>query len=128
MGYSSTEWTALTWVPYGLQLLSESLLQHGLSKGCSFIQVSFTCSSIGSSMGCRWISVPPWSSMGCRGTTCFTMVFSMGCRRISTVAPGAPPPPSSLSFAQIFLFLKQWCSIFYPFLNITEMPPVLLTD
>jgi len=32
------------------------------------------------SMGCRWISAPPWTSMGCRGTTCLTMVFIMSCK------------------------------------------------
>ena len=47
-----------------------------------------------------WIAAPPWSSMGCRGTTCITMVFSMGRRGVSAWTPGAPPP---------LLLLWSWC-------------------
>ena len=48
------------------------------------------------STGYRWISAPPWTSMGCRGTACLTMVFSTGCiRGISAPVFGAPPPPPS---------------------------------
>jgi len=40
------------------------------------------------STGYRWISTPPWTSMGCRGTTYFTMVFITSCKgRLS--APGS---------------------------------------
>jgi len=47
------------------------------------------------SMGCRWISAPPWTSMDCRGTTCLTMVFIMSCKgRVSAPTFQAPPPPS----------------------------------
>jgi len=38
-----------------------------------------TCSSVGSSMGCRWVSAPPWTSMGC-GWICAPPWTSMGCR------------------------------------------------
>jgi len=61
---------------------ARSLLQCELPMDCSFLQGTSTCSSMGSSTGCRWISSPPWSSMGCRGTACLTMVFSKGCRGI----------------------------------------------
>ena len=50
---------------------------------------------MGSSLGCRWISAPLWTPMVCRGTACLTMVCSTGCRGISVLAPGAPPPPPS---------------------------------
>jgi len=60
------------------------------------------------STGCRWRSAPPWTSMGCRGTACLTMVFSTGCRGISAPAPGAPPPPpSSLALVSAELFLSH---------------------
>ena len=32
------------------------------------------------SMGCGWISAPPWTSMGSRGTACLTMIFIKSCR------------------------------------------------
>jgi len=54
------------------------------------------------------ISVPLWTSKGCRGTTCLTMVFFMGCRRISALVPGAPsPPPYSLTLVSAELFLSH---------------------
>lgn len=45
----------------------------------SFLHSMFTCCDMG-------------PSMGCKGTTCFTMVLSMGCMEISAPAAGAPPP------------------------------------
>jgi len=102
--------------PMGSQVLPANLLQHGLPGGCSsagspqghsFLQAS-TCSGVGFSTGCRWISAPPWTSMGWRGTACLTMVFSTGCRRISAPAPGAAPPPSSpLTLESSGLFLSR---------------------
>ena len=44
---------------------------QGSPRGHSFLQAS-TCSGVGSSMGHRRISAPLWTSMDCRGTTCFT--------------------------------------------------------
>ena len=47
------------------------------------------------SMDYRWIPAPPWTSMGCRGTTCFTMAFITSCKgRLSAPASWAPPFPS----------------------------------
>jgi len=36
---------------------------------------------------------PLRSYVGCKGTTCLTMVFSRGCSGIPAQVPGAPPPP-----------------------------------
>lgn len=33
-----------------------------------------------------WISAPPLTAMGCRGTTSFTMIFTKGCREICSGA------------------------------------------
>lgn len=52
------------------------------------------CSSVGSSTGYRWISPLPQTSMGFRGTACFTVVFTTACGAIAALAPGSP----SLSF------------------------------
>jgi len=47
------------------------------------------------STGYRWISAPLWTSMGCRGTICLTMVFITGCKgRLSALTFRAPPPSS----------------------------------
>lgn len=51
-----------------------------------------------------WISALSWSSMGCRGTTCATMVF-MACREISAPASAASSLPlSSLTLVPAGLF------------------------
>jgi len=75
----------------GSQVLPANLLQSGLLSpwGYSLLRAS-TCSSVGSCMGCRWISAPLWTSMGCRGTASLTMVFSMGCRGISALSLLSP--------------------------------------
>jgi len=80
--------------PVESQVLPANLIWHGLlsprvhrscqepapsagsPQGHSLLQAS-TSSSVGYSMGCRWISAPPWTSMGCRWTACLTMVFTM---------------------------------------------------
>jgi len=68
-----------------------------------------------------WISAPPWTSVSCRGTSCITIVFTMGCRRIAAPVPGAPrPPPSSPALVSAGLFLSYSHSpvpaaVFHPF-------------
>jgi len=114
------EQICLVWVPHGVTSPAKSLLQCGLlspwiHRSCQepapaqvFHRVTgtSTCSGVGSSLGCRWITSPLWTSMACSRTACLTMVCSMGCRGISAPAPGAPPTcPSSptLVFAGLFL-------------------------
>lgn len=69
----------------GPQMLSEDLLQHELfSKGHSSCKgPAPVCHSPQSAL---WVSAPEWSSTGCVGTTCITMVFSMGYRVIFPAA------------------------------------------
>jgi len=60
------------------------------------------------STGYRWRSAPPWTSMGCRGTACLTMVFITSCKgRLSALVSRAPPrPPSSLTLVSAELFFS----------------------
>jgi len=74
---------------------ARSLLQLSLPTGSQPSLRTSLCSGVGYSTDCMWISAPPSTSMGCRGTACLTMVFIMGCRGISASAPGVPPPPPS---------------------------------
>ena len=79
----------------------------GFPRGHSLPWAS-TCSRVGSSLGCRWISAPPWTSMDYRWTACLTMVFTTGCRGISAPVPGAsPPPPASQTLGSAGLFLSH---------------------
>jgi len=116
----------------GSQLTSGiHLLQHGVSS---------TCSSMGSSTGYRWISAPLWTSMDCKGTTCLTMVFIIGCKgKISALVSQAPPPLSfftdlgvcrvvSLTSSHSSLFTAVSLHGFFPLLKyvITEALPLSL--
>lgn len=47
---------------------TRSLLQHGLLRGCKFIQGISTCSSVESSKAALQVSSPQWSFMCCRRT------------------------------------------------------------
>ncbi|KAK4825641.1 hypothetical protein QYF61_001426, partial [Mycteria americana] len=84
-------WASLS---MGSRVLPGACSIAGFPRGHSLFQAS-TCSSMEFSTCCNWIPPPPWTSMGCRGTACLTMVFTMGCRGISALVPGAPPPPPS---------------------------------
>jgi len=85
---------------------ARSLLQCGVSMGRSLLWAS-ACSSVGSSTGCRWRSALPWTSTGCRGTACLTVVFTMGWRGISAPVPGAPTPSPSWPLVSAELFFSH---------------------
>jgi len=64
-------------------------------------------------MSCRWISAPPQTSLGFRGTAYLTIVFTMGCRGFSALVPEAPPsPPSSLTL--VSTGFSHVVSLLYP--------------
>jgi len=52
-----------------------SLLQRGLPVGSQLPSGIHLLRRGVPSMGCRLISAPPWTSVGCRGTACLTAVF-----------------------------------------------------
>lgn len=114
------EQTSTVYVPYGVTGPPKTLLQPGLlspwahwsrHKPAPFwVSQGVTASfeqGFGSSMGSRWIFAPPWTSVGCRGTSYLTT----DCREISVPEPGAPPPsPSSVT-----LVPAEFFHIFLPF-------------
>jgi len=67
------------------------------------------------STGYRWISAAPWTSMGCRGTTCLTMVFITSCKgRLSAPVFRAPPPLSfftDLGVCRVLSFTSSYSSL-----------------
>jgi len=72
-----------------------SLLQHGVSTGPQLPSGIHLLRRGVPPTGCRWISAPPWTSMGCGGKTCLTMVFITSCKgRLSAPASRALPLPS----------------------------------
>jgi len=68
---------------HGFTGLARSLLQHGLAMGSQLPSGIHLLQCGIRSMGCRWMSAPPWTFMDCRGTTCLTMVFITSCREKS---------------------------------------------
>ncbi|KAK4830416.1 hypothetical protein QYF61_010947 [Mycteria americana] len=78
---------------------------HGLQVDiCSTMDLHGLQVDICSTMDLHGLQVDICSTVdlqGCMGTACLTTVFTMGCRGISALAPGAPPPPpSSLTLAK----------------------------
>jgi len=57
-----------------------------------------------------------WCGMDCRGTTCITMVFTMDCRGISALLPGALPPPPALTLVSAELFVSHLLTLFFQLL------------
>lgn len=100
------------WAPLHETVPARSLLQCGLSMSSDTFMTHPPTAVRGPSQAAVHISAPPWSSTGCRGIMCFTMIFSTGFRGISVPAPAAPPPNHSsltLVYAELFLF-----SCFFP--------------
>jgi len=100
-----------------------SLLQRGLPMGSQLPSGIHLLRRGVPSMGCRWISAPPWASMGCRGSACLTVVFSTICGGILASTPGAPSSMSAGLFLSRILTLLSGCTsccaaTFFPFLNI----------
>lgn len=106
-----------------------SSLQHGISMGCSLLQGTSTCVGVVSCMGRRVEIALTEGDMGCRKTTCFTVVFSMGRRRISVLVESSP-----LTLVCAILFLSHFlthnfCIVFFSqFLEyiFTKAPPASL--
>jgi len=72
---------ALAWAPLsmGLQVLAGACSSAGLPTVSQLPSGIHLLWRGVPSTGYRWRSAPPWTSMGCRGTTCLTMVFIMSC-------------------------------------------------
>lgn len=87
-----------------LQFLPENFFLHGLLSTVSFKVYPWAA---------RRISAPLWTYMGYRGTTCFIMVFPMGCKGTSASALGAPSSPSFFTdpagLFNIFSLLSYSC-------------------
>jgi len=118
-----------------------SLLQRGLPTGSQPPSGIHLLWRGVPSMGYRWRSAPPWTSMGCRGTACLTMVFIMGCKgKLSVLVSQAPPPPSfftdhgvcrvvSLTLSHSSLSTAVFPQFFSPLLKyvvIEVLPPLLI--
>jgi len=107
---SPTSKLAPAWAPLstGLQVLAGACCSAGLLMGSQPSSGICLLWHGVPSTGCRWISAPPWTSMGCRGTTCLTMVFISSCKgRLSAPMFQAPPPPSfftDLGFCRVISF------------------------
>ena len=96
--------------PAGSQVLPANLLQHGLlslqgHRPCQELAPVQAIHGVTASFGyilllrrevLHGLQVDICSTVdlhGLQGTTCITMVFTTGCRGISALVPGAPPPP-----------------------------------
>lgn len=88
---------------------------QALVKECPFGQA---CCPIKTAM---WVSAPVWSSLCWRGTTCFSLFFSMSFKEISALAHGAPhhlPFPLTLGCLSLLFFIQPlFCESFESFLH-----------
>jgi len=95
-----------------------SLLQRGLSMGSQLPSGIHLLQHGVPSMGCRWRSAPPCTSMGCRGTTCLTMVLITSCKgKLSVLVSRAPPSPLTQSQSSLLTATSLQLFFFSPFLN-----------
>jgi len=109
--------------PVGSQVLPANLLQRGLLSAvpqvlpgaCSCMGFprshsllwASSCSGMGSSTGCRWISAPPCTRMGHRDTACLMPWSSSWAAGESLLQLLDHPPPSSLNSVSAGLFLSH---------------------
>jgi len=96
---------APAWAPLstGPQVLAGACSNSGSPWGPQPPLGTPTCSSMGSSVGYRWISAPAWTPMGCGEQPASPQAF----RVTSAPVPGAPPPPpSSPTLVSAGLFLS----------------------
>ena len=109
----SPSWTNCPsfWSLMGSQVLSPNLLQCGLLSPQGHRSCQEAVHSMGFPQGHSLLRASTCSTMGLhvlQGTASLTMVFSMGCRGISSPAVGAPPLPSpSLALVSAELFLSH---------------------
>jgi len=105
--------------PRGHKPCQQTCSSAGSPRDHSLLWAS-TCSGMWSSPGYRRISAPLWTSMGWRGTACFTMVFSTGSRGISDLERGTTTlflPSSTLVSPELFLTYSHsslWLQCFSP--------------
>jgi len=102
---------ALAWAPLsmGLQVLAGACSSVGLPMGSQPPSGIHLLRHGVPSTGYRWISAPPWTSMGFRGTACLTMVFIRVAREGSLLQrlEHLLPPPYSLTLVSAELFLSH---------------------
>jgi len=99
---------APVWAPLsmGPQVLPGACSSLGFPRGLSLLWAS-SYSSVGSSLGCRWGSAPPWTSMG--------YTWRSGPPWTSTGCRAQPASPGSAPWLQVNLCSGAWstsCSSF----------------
>ena len=120
---------APVWPPlHRPQLLSGPCSSIGSLWAEASFRVHLPATAWGPPQAAGWVSTPLWTFVDCKGTTCFTMVLTTGCRGTSAPVSGLPPPPpSSLILMSEELFLSEilsplsqllLCSVLYPCCNI----------
>jgi len=121
------------WVTHRPQALLENLLCTGSAQAAASFKACPPPVARGPPRAAVCIRALVWSSMGCRGPTCFTTVFTTCC---SAQVPGAPLPPPFLTLMSAGLFLSHFShpvsqllhSVFLAFLKYasTEAPLIWL--
>jgi len=123
---SSASKPAPTWAPLsmGAQVLPQACSSVGCPQVHSILQAS-TCSSMGSSPGCRWISAPPWTSslphhgflQGLQGNLC-SSAWSTSSPSFFTDLGVCGVVSLTLSHSSLWLQLLMPRGFFFPFLII----------
>ncbi|NWZ30868.1 SETBP protein, partial [Asarcornis scutulata] len=72
---------APAWAPlHGLQVRPGICSGRGLPQAAASVGAGPSAPPWSPPRAAAWNPAPPWYSMGCRGTSCFTMVLTTGCR------------------------------------------------